>query len=80
MSEPKLLRCPFCGGEAKSFDFTGDERDGYRKVVTIVCIPCGASVSAAGDTSRGGYANNSNVKQQAVVKWNTRANPEHGEG
>lgn len=79
MSEPKLLLCPFCGGEAKSFDFTGDERDGYRKVVTIVCTPCGASVSAAGDTSRGGYADNSTVKQRAIGKWNARANPEPAE-
>mgnify|MGYP001257856704 CR=1 FL=1 len=65
--------CPFCGGRAKRlFESLGD-RCAYAHEVTYRCTSCGASVSACGDSSKGGYADNSTVEQRALGAWNKRA-------
>lgn len=66
------LPCPFCGGVAKRGVTSGDVRDAYADTVFYKCIGCGVSLGATGDTSKGGYANNSKIEKQALEKWNTR--------
>jgi Lar family restriction alleviation protein len=71
MSE--LKACPFCGGRAAASTSYGDERDGYAERVIVECAGCGVRVGARGDSSKGGYADNSTVKQRAYAAWNRRA-------
>lgn len=68
-----LKPCPFCGGDAGCNRRSGDERDGYADLVTIFCTGCGVRVAASGDTSKGGYADNSTVYERAIGAWNRRA-------
>ena len=72
MSE--LKPCPFCGGNAKKLRTSGDERDGYADRVHYVCTVCACSRGAVGDSSKGGYADNSKVEELALAAWNTRVN------
>lgn len=66
------LPCPFCGCSAKYSYEHGDERDGYTNRAIYTCNGCGVSVSASGDTSKGGYADNTKIEAQALAKWNRR--------
>lgn len=68
----ELKPCPFCGGQAKSRRETLDERYAYADVVEVQCNACDASVSATGDTSKPGYADNSTTEKRAIAKWNSR--------
>lgn len=67
------LPCPFCGADAKRFIEMGDERNAYADTVFYQCIGCGVGLGATGDTNKGGYADNSKIEKQALIKWNTRA-------
>ena len=69
----KLLPCPFCGGKAQQIKKRLDERFAYAEEVSCGCVACGYSLSAVGDTSKPGYADNSTVEARAVAKWNRRA-------
>lgn len=64
--------CPFCGEHATISVRSGDERDGYCDTHTITCSGCGCRISASGDTSKGGYADNSKVRSNLLTKWNKR--------
>ena len=68
----ELKPCPFCGGPAKPNNTYGDERDGYTQTVTVRCNGCGARVTASGDTSKGGYADNSTAEARAIEAWDRR--------
>ncbi len=73
MNVSELKPCPFCGGTPVKRRSSGDERDGYADRVSYACPSCGCSQGAIGDTSKGGYADNSKVESQALARWNTRA-------
>lgn len=73
---PKLLPCPFCGGQPSRQHSGGDERDGYAENVSYVCSGCGCSRGARGNNRKGGYADNSKVEQYALGNWNIRYVPE----
>jgi phage/plasmid primase-like uncharacterized protein len=64
--------CPFCGKPGVKHRRSGDERDGYADKVTYQCSGCGCGLSAEGDKSKGGYADNSKVDEKALALWNTR--------
>lgn len=66
------LPCPFCGHLPQVHERAGDERDAYTLTITYQCSGCGCKLSASGDTSKPGYADNSTVKQRALKAWNTR--------
>lgn len=72
MNTFELKPCPFCGGTPVKRRSSGDERDGYADRVSYACPSCGCSQGAIGDTSKGGYADNSKVEEAALAKWNTR--------
>lgn len=74
MSE-ELKPCPFCGAGARKEFANGDERDGYANRMTFSCSGCGARVTAVGDMSKGGYADNSTVEARAIAAWNRRTPP-----
>lgn len=69
----ELLSCPFCGATPLRKRVNHDERMGYALEIVYSCPGCGCSKSAVGDTSKGGYADNSNVEAEALVNWNARA-------
>lgn len=71
-----LLLCPFCGGKAKISRESLDERYGYADKVKVQCTACGVAVSAVGDTSKPGYADNSTVEKRATDAWNRRSIPQ----
>jgi Lar family restriction alleviation protein len=73
MSE--LKPCPFCGAQPVVRTENLDERFGYANEVKIQCPSCGAAKSAMGDSSKGGYADNSTTEQRAIEAWNRRAAP-----
>lgn len=73
MNTSELKPCPFCGRTPVKRHSSGDERDGYADRVTYSCSSCGCSQGAIGDTSKGGYADNSKVDSHALARWNTRA-------
>ena len=58
MSEIKLLKCPFCGGEAK-IDKT------ITNTVSVECTVCHAS-------SRIILCTEGDIEQKAIKAWNTR--------
>lgn len=64
-----------CGGNAVKTIEGLDERFGYANKVTIHCVSCGIRLSRMGDTSKGGYADNSRVEAVATEAWNRRATP-----
>lgn len=72
--ERTVRRCPFCGGEAQRHMNYGDERNGYAMTVFYRCKECFVQRGATGDTSKGGYADNSTVEDRALAKWNQRTN------
>jgi len=65
------LPCPFCGATPTIEREALDERFAYANVVTIRCA-CGCSISAHGDASKPGYADNSTTEQRAIERWNRR--------
>lgn len=69
-----VRRCPFCGGLAKRHYEYGDERTGYADRVFYRCEDCSVQRGARGDTSKGGYADNSTVEERALAAWNQRSN------
>jgi len=69
----ELKPCPFCGTLPEKKRTGLDERFAYADVVTYECPECGCSRSARGDTSKGGYADNSTVEKRAIERWNQRA-------
>lgn len=71
-----LKNCPFCGGNAKRFTESGDERNGYADFVGYRCVGCYVSKGARGDTSKPGYADNSKIEERAIEAWNRRSQPE----
>lgn len=73
MSE--LKPCPFCGGSPVRESVTLDERFAYAEQITYRCAGCGCARSAKGDTSKGGYADNSTVEKRAIKAWNQRPKP-----
>ena len=86
---PKLLNCPFCGGEAEVMD-NADEQVSYRAFgygtrgyptwYKCYCTRCGAM----GEISRieKGCEMNTTyerwAKERAIEKWNTRIPKERG--
>jgi hypothetical protein len=76
MSENMTIpqRCPFCGNGAHKVSKSLDERFGYALEVSYGCPVCGFRLAARGDSSKGGYADNSGVEEKALRKWNTRVN------
>ena len=75
-TDRELLPCPFCGGKAKISRESLDERYGYADKVKVQCTACGVAVSAVGDTSKPGYADNSTVEKRATDAWNRRSIPQ----
>jgi len=71
MSKPEA--CPFCGGPAKKEKQHLDERFSYADQVCYGCAACGFRLCVIGNHSKGGYADNSKVEEQALARWNTRA-------
>ena len=69
----ELKPCPFCGTKAKLKRVSLSEIHAYADEVTIYCAGCGISMVRMGDTSKGGYANNTKVVQKAIDAWNRRA-------
>ena len=65
------LPCPFCGNNPHVDKTSGDERDGYTDTVKISC-PCGCVMTTKGIHGKGPYADNTDVHERAVKKWNTR--------
>jgi Lar family restriction alleviation protein len=78
MEEKQLKPCPFCGSSPKREKETLDERFAYADRVTFRCTGCGVSISAVGDTSKPGYADNRTVEARALEAWNRRAAPQAG--
>lgn len=58
----ELKPCPFCGG--KEVGLVDHISPQGNKNYTVICVSCGASV------------NNYDKPQQAIRKWNMRANRE----
>lgn len=75
MSNVELLPCPFCGGEASKESKGLGDAYAYASEVSYTCKSCGCSRAATGDTSKGGYADNSTVEKRALKAWNTRTPP-----
>ena len=61
-TEPKLLPCPFCGGEAEIESEGLNEHRGY----SIACETCNLECTSFGD---------SEPREIVIARWNTRANP-----
>lgn len=72
----ELKPCPFDAGAAKIVKENLDERFGYVNLIKIQCSTCGVAVSAHGDTSKPGYADNSTTEARAIAAWNRRAQVE----
>ena len=74
-TQPELLPCPFCGGEAKLLHNSGSY--GYTPPsITVSCAPCKISYSA--DTSqwekgKGHYGVYDEAKAEVMAWWNRRA-------
>ena len=74
MSDIKMKPCPFCGSDAEKKTEGLSEVYAYANQVTYSCKSCGCSKSAMGDTSKGGYADNSTTEVRALESWNKRSN------
>jgi len=72
----ELLPCPLDNGRAVLSVRADDERNAYCEHATVACTTCGCSVTRSGDTSKGGYADNSRVKADAIAAWNRRSSPD----
>ena len=75
MSEPKLLPCPFCSGDAKLV-----EVDSYKPTFCIECTQCPANVGKEMGTISGLDHAYFDLSDEAVAAWNRRAKPEHVAG
>lgn len=64
--------CPLCDRMVTISKRSGDERDGYQDTLTVSCTSCGCNASVSGDTSKGGYADNSNLREKLYAKWSKR--------
>ena len=69
--------CPFCVGTPDSkLHPAADELAGYRKLATVRCRTCGASVSAGSEQDKNGWIKEGEtgmvVVDRAVAKWNRR--------
>lgn len=71
-SSPALKPCPLCDGAASIHKETLDERYAYANRVQVQCNACSVAISAVGDTSKPGYADNSTTEQRAIAAWNRR--------
>ena len=72
--DEELKPCPFCGGAGLMCRESGDERVSYQARAWVACRSCGSrGVVAYGDTSKGGYADNTGVELRATEQWNTRS-------
>jgi len=69
-----LHPCPLCGGKATLMQEHLDERFGYAIREKICCDICALSIVRTGDQSKGGYADNSKVRDNLVSAWNNRCN------
>lgn len=69
----KMMPCPFCGSQPRKQRTGLSEVYAYADKVVYTCPKCGCSRGAVGDTSKGGYADNSKVDEQAKQAWNNRA-------
>lgn len=58
MKEPKLLNCPFCGGEAKVAHYSNGWDEWWR----IICKGCNISQTGSYKTT----------EEEAIKAWNTR--------
>lgn len=65
--------CPFCGAQPLKQRTGLSEVHAYADKVVYTCPKCGCSRGAIGDTSKGGYADNSTVEARALEQWNMRA-------
>ena len=72
-TDRELLPCPFCGTAPRIRIEQLSERYAYAERVICECPSCGCAQSAIGDTSKGGYADNSTVRSRAYAAWNRRA-------
>lgn len=65
MNEPKLKRCPFCGGEAnlENYGLTGTMK-------VVKCSDCGARTRAFDPKVKRG--------ENAIDSWNRRAGEQDG--
>lgn len=68
----KMMPCPFCGSQPRKQRAGLSEVYAYADKVVYTCPKCGCSRGAVGDTSKGGYADNSKVDEQAKQAWNNR--------
>lgn len=75
MSKQELKLCPFCGIAPLKKSETLDERYAYARLVKYECPKCNCSQRAMGDTSKGGYADNSTVDERALAAWQQRYEP-----
>jgi Lar family restriction alleviation protein len=55
----KLLPCPFCGGEAREYTWTSDNRP-YNEWHEISCEVCSGSTCTY------------NTEEEAIAAWNQR--------
>jgi hypothetical protein len=65
-SEPALLPCPFCGGNADLILCGGD------RVVGDCYIKCQSCEGRMGQEERDGYGATFWPKEEAITAWNTR--------
>lgn len=68
--------CPFCGAQPLKQRTGLSEVHAYADKVVYTCPKCGCSRGAVGDTSKGGYADNSTVEARALEQWNMRHEPD----
>ena len=68
MSDERLLKCPFCGGEA---EFVGmfDEWDG--RLYSVSCVHC-TNCYAKAEVSELASADRCERKEMVINKWNNR--------
>ncbi|WP_082844428.1 Lar family restriction alleviation protein [Ralstonia mannitolilytica] len=62
VNEPKLLPCPFCGGEANQPNY-----DGQYMSASVICMTCGATTFGTGFKL--------SAMDEARSNWNRRTQP-----
>lgn len=76
MNKTEIKPCPFCGTQPIKTRTGLSEVYAYADKVVYNCPGCGCSRGAVGDTSKGGYADNSKVEALALDHWNMRYEPD----